>query len=198
MTLAKGAPITSLTLPATLTTISLQYLQQLEDKGLTLEGTEAVTQLIVDNCPKIDWKALLARCQKVKTLRVVADSAEGDGTELLRLVSEGVGGIDDQGAAVGRPVMQMTYNLSLIREQEDIDLITKSITGITVVLALAAYINLVDDELNCESMSDEPEVDTVTMDNIASHLQYFNGETYEEFTKHYREENMDINDLIKL
>ena len=198
VTLAKGAPITSLTLPATLTTISLQYLQQLEDKGLTLEGTEAVTQLIVDNCPKINWKALLSRCPNVKTLRVAADSAEGDGTELLRLVSEGVGGIDDQGAAVGRPVMQMTYNLSLIREQEDIDLITKSITGITVVLALAAYINLVDDELNCESMSDEPEVDTVTMDNIASHLQYFNGETYEEFTKHYREENMDINDLIKL
>lgn len=198
VTLCKGAPVASLTLPKTLTTLALQYLSQLTDKGLTLEGTSGITSLTVEQCPNIGWQSLLARCTAVKTLRVVADTASGDGAELLKLISDGVGGIDDQSAAVGKPVVQTEYQLTLLRDDTEVSAIEEGITGISIVIALEAYIRFVDDELTCGETSDAPEVDTVTLDNIGTHLQYFNGETYEDYLQHFGEENMDINELIKL
>ena len=36
----------------------------------------------------------------------------------------------------------------------------------------------------------------MTLDNINEILEYYNGETYEEYLERFAEENMDINDLI--
>ena len=196
VTLCKGAPVASLTLPKTLTTLQLQYLQQLTDEGLVLEGADSITSLTVEQCPNIGWQSLLSRCTAVKTLRVVADTASGDGAELLKLITDGVGGIDDQSAAVSKPVVQTEYQLTLLREDTEVRAIEEGITGISIVIALEAYIRFVDGELTCGETSDAPEVDTVTLANIGTHLQYFNGETYEDYLQHFGEENMDINDLI--
>lgn len=197
VTLCKGAPISSLKLPKTLTTLALQYLSSLTDSGLTLEGTDNITSLIIEQCPNINWLSLLNRCQAVKTLRIVATTSSGDGAELLQLIEKGVGGIDDQSAAVSKPVVQTTYSLTLLRDDTEVAAIEEGITGITIVIALEAYIRFVDDELTCGETSDAPEVDTVTLDNIGTHLQYFNGETYDDYLRHFEEENMDINELIK-
>ena len=161
-----------------------------------LEGTGSITSLTVEQCPNIGWQSLLSRCTAVKTLRIVADTACGDGAELLELIGSGVDGIDDQGAAVSKPVVQTEYRLTLLREDTEVEAIEAGITGITIAIALEAYIRFVDDELTCGETSDAPEVDTVTLENIGGHLQYFNGETYEEYLQHFDEENMDINDLI--
>lgn len=197
VTLCKGAPISSLKLPKTLTTLALQYLSSLSDSGLALEGADNVTSLIVEQCPNINWLSLLNRCQAVKTLRIVADTSSGDGAELLQLIEKGVGGIDDQSAAVSKPVVQTTYSLTLLRDDTEVKAIEEGITGITIIIALEAYIRFVDDELTCGETSDAPEVDTVTLDNISTHLQYFNGETYDDYLRHFEEDNMDINELIK-
>ena len=162
-----------------------------------LEGTDGIASLTVEQCPKLGWQALLARCRGVKTLRIVADTASGDGSELLQLISDGVGGIDDQGAAVGKPVVQTTYSLTLLRDDTEVEAIEEGITGLAIVIALEAYIRFVDDELTCGETGSAPEVDTVTLDNIGEHLQYFNGETYEEYLAQYAKDNMDINELIK-
>lgn len=197
VTLCKGAPISSLRLPKTLTTLALQYLSSLTDSGLVLEGVGNIASLIVERCPNVDWLSLLKRCDAVKALRIVADTSSGDGAELLQLIENGVGGIDDQGAAVSKPVVQTTYSLTLLREDTEVAAIEEGITGITIVIALEAYIRFVDDELTCGETSDAPEVDTVTLDNISAHLQYFNGETYNDYLRHFEEDNMDINELIK-
>ena len=197
VTLCKGAPVTALTLPKTLTTLALQYLQQLTNEGLVLESTGSITSLTVEQCPHIGWQSLLTRCTAVKTLRIVADTASGDGAELLKLISDGVGGIDDQGAAVRKPVMQTEYRLTLLRDDAEVAAIEEGITGLAIVIALEAYIRFVDEELTCGETGSAPEVDTVTLDNIGGHLQYFNGETYEDYLQHFEEENMDINDLIQ-
>ena len=42
----------------------------------------------------------------------------------------------------------------------------------------------------------EPYYDNVTLDNINEVLEYYNGETYEEYLERFAEDNMDINDLI--
>lgn len=164
---------------------------------LVLEGTDGITSLTVEQCPKLGWQPLLARCRGVKTLRIVADTAGGDGSELLQLISDGVGGIDDQGAAVGNPVVQTAYSLTLLREDTEVAAMEEGITGLAIVIALEAYIRFVDDELTCGETGSAPEVDTVTLDNIGEHLQYFNGETYEEYLAQYAKDNMDINELIK-
>lgn len=197
ITLCKGAPISSLKLPKTLTTLALQYLSSLTDGGLALEGVDNITSLIIEQCPNINWLSLLNRCQAVKTLRIVAATSSGDGAELLQLIEKGVGGIDDQSAAVSKPVVQTTYSLTLLRDDTEVKAIEEGITGITIVIALEAYIRFVDDELTCGETSDTPEVDTVTLDNISTHLQYFNGETYDDYLRHFEEDNMDINELIK-
>lgn len=197
VTLCKGAPIASLTLPKTITTLSLQYLQQLTDEGLVLEGTDGIVSLTVEQCPKLGWQSLLARCRGVKTLRIVADTASGDGSELLQLISDGVGGIDDQGAAVDKPVVQTEYRLTLLRDDTEVAAMEEGITGLAIAIALEAYIRFVDDELTCGETGSAPEVDTVTLDNVGEHLQYFNGETYEEYLAQYAKDNMDINELIK-
>ena len=41
---AQGAPLTSVTLPATLQTLELRYLAKLRTSGLTLEGTGNITR----------------------------------------------------------------------------------------------------------------------------------------------------------
>ena len=98
VTFAKGSPLTKAVLPATLQTIDLRYLSKLQMGGLTLEGTDNVTRLVVDSCPGIDWTQLMAKCSNVKYLRITGINEEGDGS-LLRQYME-MGGVDEDGGNV--------------------------------------------------------------------------------------------------
>lgn len=95
---AQGAPLTSVTLPATLQTLELRYLGKLTTGGLTLEGTSNINRLVVDNCPGVDWQTLHARCGNVKYLRVTGIDMEGDGSLLASLMQ--TGGVDENGGNV--------------------------------------------------------------------------------------------------
>ena len=85
VTFAKGALLSKAVLPASLQTLDLEYQPRLQMGGLTLEGTDNVTRLVVDSCPGIDWTQLMTRCPNVKHLRVTGIEEEGDGS-LLRTV----------------------------------------------------------------------------------------------------------------
>lgn len=68
--LPQGAPITTLTLPATLTTLTLRYLPQLRHSGLTLQGTTNITALNFAECPHLSWQTLLTQCQNIDHVRI--------------------------------------------------------------------------------------------------------------------------------
>ena len=114
---AQGAPLTSVTLPATLQTLELRYLSKLTTSGLTLEGTSNINRLVVDNCPGVDWQTLYARCGNVKYLRVTGIDMEGDGSLLASLMQ--TGGVDENGGNVESCRLVGTYRLTKYKDDEE-------------------------------------------------------------------------------
>ena len=114
---AQGAPLTSVTLPATLQTLELRYLGKLTTSGLTLEGTSNINRLVVDNCPSVDWQTLHARCGNVKYLRVTGIDMEGDGSLLASLMQ--TGGVDENGGNVESCRLVGTYRLTRYKDDEE-------------------------------------------------------------------------------
>lgn len=114
---AQGAPLTSVTLPATLQTLELRYLGKLTTGGLTLEGTSNINRLVVDNCPGVDWQTLHARCGNVKYLRVTGIDMEGDGSLLTSLMR--TGGVDEEGGNVETCRLVGTYRLTRYKNDEE-------------------------------------------------------------------------------
>lgn len=114
---AQGAPLTSVTLPATLQTLELRYLGKLTTGGLTLEGTSNINRLVVDNCPGVDWQTLHARCGNVKYLRVTGIDMEGDGSLLTSLMQ--TGGVDEEGGNVDTCRLVGTYRLTRYKDDEE-------------------------------------------------------------------------------
>ena len=114
---AQGAPLTSVTLPATLQTLELRYLGKLTTGGLTLEGTSNINRLVVDNCPGVDWQTLHARCGNVKYLRVTGIEMEGGGSLLTSLMR--TGGVDEEGGNVETCRLVGTYRLTRYKADEE-------------------------------------------------------------------------------
>ena len=162
---ALGAPLTSVTLPATLQTLELRYLGKLTTGGLTLEGTSNINRLVVDNCPGVDWQTLHARCGNVKYLRVTGIDMEGDGSLLASLMQ--TGGVDENGGNVESCRLVGTYRLTRYVDDE----------------TYAAYIEHYP-ELNIEQPeytmleSDESVADDANLSNLDNGTGYKYGNDY--------------------
>ena len=162
---AQGAPLTSVTLPATLQTLELRYLGKLTTGGLTLEGTSNINRLVVDNCPGVDWQTLHARCGNVKYLRVTGIDMEGDGSLLTSLMQ--TGGVDENGGNVESCRLVGTYRLTRYVDDE----------------TYAAYIEHYP-ELNIEQPeytmleSDESVADDANLSNLDNGTGYKYGNDY--------------------
>ena len=162
---AQGAPLTSVTLPATLQTLELRYLGKLTTGGLTLEGTSNINRLVVDNCPGVDWQTLHARCGNVKYLRVTGIDMEGDGSLLASLMQ--TGGVDENGGNVDTCRLVGTYRLTRYVDDE----------------TYAAYIEHYP-ELNIEQPeytmleSDESVADDANLSNLDNGTGYKYGNDY--------------------
>ena len=128
---AQGAPLTSVTLPATLQTLELRYLGKLRTSGLTLEGTGNITRFVVDNCPGIDWQTLYARCTNVKYLRVTGIDMEGDGSLLTSLMA--IGGVDENGGNVDTCRLVGTYRLTQYKADEEYDALQRHFPELNIV-----------------------------------------------------------------
>lgn len=203
-----GCPIEYAELPTTMTQFKLMNLDKLSYKGLNasagiiIESMPNITTLRVENCPQIDV---------VKLIRDVIDSQEGkvvfrhiritnrdfigNGSEVLEILHLGIGGLDENGNQVEKPVLTGNYLLDEVIENSDIEAIRNGFEGLTVNTIIDAYIKIID-WFNAEAYGGEPHYPDVTLDNVGEIIDYYNGETYEEYLQRYAEENMDINDLI--
>lgn len=128
---AQGAPLTSVTLPATLQTLELRYLGKLRTSGLTLEGTSNINRLVVDNCPGVDWQTLHARCGNVKYLRVTGIDMEGDGSLLASLMQ--TGGVDENGGNVESCRLVGTYRLTKYKDDEEYEALQQHFPELNIV-----------------------------------------------------------------
>ena len=128
---AQGAPLASVTLPASLQTLELRYLSKLKTSGLTLEGTSNITRFVVDNCPGIDWQTLYARCTNVKYLRVTGIDMEGDGSLLTSLMT--TGGVDENGGNVDTCRLVGTYRLTSYKDDEEYEALQQHFPELNIV-----------------------------------------------------------------
>lgn len=203
-----GCPVQYAELPTTMTQFKLMNLDKLSykglnaDTGIVVESMPNITTLRVENCPLIDV---------VKMIRDIIDSQEGNvvfrhiritnrdfignGSEVLEILHLGIGGLDENGNQVEKPVLTGNYLLDEVIENSDIEMIRNGFEGLTVKTVIDAYIKIID-WFNNESYGGEPYYEEVTLDNVAEIIDYYNGETYEEYLQRFAEENMDINDLI--
>lgn len=108
--LPSGAPLVLLSLPKNLKTLTLKGLPVLTQQGITFDGTNSVDNLIVENCPLIDWETLYTTLGTVKNIRVTGIDKSGDGTWLNQF--KNLGGIDSNGNVVSTPRLVGTYQLT--------------------------------------------------------------------------------------
>ncbi len=208
ITLAETSPINDIALPGTMVELRFLGLPELtftalnSATGLQISSLSAVQRLRLENSPKLDavvmMKAIIANQSASLVLamvRIIGQTLKGDGAELLTLIEKGIAGQDADGNKVAKPVINGTYQLTVIREDYEITAIEKGISEITILVVIEAYIDLIE-QVNNEAYGGAAEVATVTLDNIAEHLVYYNGETYNEYLSQYAEDNSDINNSI--
>lgn len=210
--LAQTSPIAALTLPATMTALTFINLPNLsyhaiDGVGLVLEGTSNVQTLRIEGCPNINASGLLKAVlssqndtQKLATLRIANQSMKGDGADLAMLITRtGVGGMDDTGGAMAKPVMDGTYELTKLYESYEIAEWEDAIYGLDVVTVIDAYITLINEVNGSESYGGDAEVPTITLLNVDElALRYYNGEDYDDYMDSWANENADINDIVTL
>jgi hypothetical protein len=116
---AKGAPVTSAKLPATITTLRLEYLARLTQSSLTLENYGNVKTIVFDNCPLLNWETLLQRCSNTDRIRVTGIDRDDDGTWLNKFMT--MGGVDTDGNSTDTCALVGTVRLTRYMEQERYD-----------------------------------------------------------------------------
>lgn len=117
--LAQGGNISTAKLPASLQTLELRYLKKLALSGLVFTGTPAVTRLVVDNCPLINWQTLLERCPSTTHLRVTGINESGRGELLERFRS--MHGVDENGNNTDKCRLVGVYQLTKYVEDEEFE-----------------------------------------------------------------------------
>ena len=115
---AQGAPLTSVVLPSTLTSLRLQYLPALQMSGLTVQGYSDIETFIFAGCPGLDWQTLLGRCTNVVRIRVEGLALEGDGSLLNAYLTKK--GVDAEGNAIDTCALVGNYKLTRYPSDEDL------------------------------------------------------------------------------
>ena len=114
---ADGAPVTEVRLPDTLTTLRLRHLPLLTSEGLIGLHADTITRLWWEDCPKMDWEALLETLPSVTHLRIVGIDREGDVTWLNRYLAKG--GISSSGSLTTTCALVGTYRLTQYLGEEE-------------------------------------------------------------------------------
>lgn len=127
ITLAETSPINDIALPDTMTELRfiglpmLTYNGLLVDSGLQMTNLPAVQRLRIKTSPKLDAVRMLTDVLASQSangaltlLRIVGQPLKGDASELLEVIERGVAGQDADGNKVSKPVINSTYELTII------------------------------------------------------------------------------------
>ncbi len=116
--LADGAPVTTLELPATLTTLVLRYFPLLDMESLTLENANSVTALNMAGCPNLSWMEVLDTCPNIRRVRIEGMSGIIRSERLTPFMS-GYTGFDENGNEQELPAFTGTVRLANVVDNFD-------------------------------------------------------------------------------
>lgn len=205
---AETSPINDISMPGSLSEVSLIGLPNLTYtgldalSGLRVPSLDDVQKLRLETSPNLDARRMLMdildgqdTSHVLSAMRFNGMSLKGDASELQEIIARAVAGLDSDGNRYARPVINAVYQLTTILDESEINRIEGAIEGITLFTVIDAFIELID-TVNAEFFSGDSEVDTVTLDNVGDTLVYYNGETYEEYVARIAEENRSIHEII--
>ena len=124
ITLAEGAAVTKLHLPANFQTLILRSMQYLTWSAITFDNKRNLTGIWIDNCAQIDglavFKELYSLGGKLKYVRITGLELEGDGSDLRQWYEAGLGGFDASGNTTNtRCKLVGTYQLTKYLDEEE-------------------------------------------------------------------------------
>lgn len=197
--LPTASTVSKMHLPETIVQLQFNALNNLTNANLVIDGYSKVQTIDIQNCAKLNPMEIVEAVTSctdcsLQYIRVTGITLRGSGEELISLIDLGVHGAEDRN---GKPEIQGIYEIVKLPTTEMLERIDNGINGITITIVVEAYTDTID-EVNGETYGGESEVETVTLDNIAEHLRYYNGETFEELTARLAEENRSIHEIITL
>lgn len=198
-----GSTISKMHLPETLVQIVFDRLANLTNGNLSIDGYKNVATVNISNCARLNPMSIVDAITSTKDnalqyLRVAGVTLRGSGEELIRLIEAGVRGVttDSAGNRNPKPEVVGTYEIIKLPTTEMVETIERGIDGIEIVFVVETFVSTID-EVNAESYDGQPEVDTITLDNVGDYIAAYNGETYEEYLQRVAEANRSIHDIIK-
>ena len=153
---AHGAPLESVKLPSTLTSLRLEYLPKLTMNNLVVQGYSNIETFVFSSCPNLDWETLLSRCANVKRIRVTGIYMEGDGTLLEQYLSKG--GIDGNGNATDTCALVGTYRLTQYIDEDVYNSYVEHYPELNIKLpqyTMIEYDNTVSDDANVSNLDNK-------------------------------------------
>lgn len=118
VTFAKGAPVESISLPSTMTNLSLEQLPYLESNNISFENISNVDALVIKSCPKIsndfnfvyNWYSRKSVENAYATL--IMDNIDWRNADVNKLVEiAGIGNLDLKGKAVVSSITLEQFNM---------------------------------------------------------------------------------------
>lgn len=199
LNLPAGSGVQKIHLPETVVRLEFDRFPNLTNDNLIVDGYANIQSVNITDCVHLNPMKILEAItdtsdNSLRYIRVTGGILRGTGEELISLINLGVHGDENKN---GKPEILGTYYMTKIPESNELDIIVDGINpdGFSVVLVVEAYVNVID-EVNGESYSGEAEVETVTLENIGDHLEYYNGETAAEYTERVAASNESIHDII--
>ena len=153
---APGGKLAEAELPASLQTLELRYLAALTDKGLKLASADNITRLVVDSCPGIDWRALMARCANCQYLRITGLNMTGNGDFLKSLLT--MRGVDEMGANVNTCRLTGRYQLTKYLPDDEFNALVAHFPELNILQpewTVIKFTESVSDPANVSNMDNE-------------------------------------------
>ena len=116
--LPEGSPLSTLVMPASLQTLTLRYLPELKQSGLTLQGTSNITALNFAECPNLSWQTIMQQCTNIDHVRIEGMSGRVH-SSALRPFMTGYRGLTAQGTEQTYPAL--IGKVSLIDDVDDFE-----------------------------------------------------------------------------
>ena len=123
----------------------LTYTGLSASSGLQIESMPNVQRLRLETSPKLDAIQMLrdvlasqTESRKLSMLRISNMTLKADGSELLAILEYGVAGMDEDGNRQDKPVVNGTYELTVIRETDEIESLESGIDGLVILTVIDA------------------------------------------------------------
>lgn len=153
VSLASGAPLTTLVLPSTITNLTLHDLPNLAASGLTIQGYSNVLRFSFSNCPGLNWQTLLDQCTNVRYVRVEGLSGIINSSVLEQY--KNLSGIDANGNVVEKCRLAGTVVLEGLISDEDLTELQSYYPELTIKNAQFSHYWYDDKETNPVNVTNE-------------------------------------------